>query len=220
MCDSPCRVRVFPKAALFRDRSGALSPFPARSVRVLGNSLSSVVQGQAGRGRAPVCMGSGCGTCGLWQVLVEFLAEMRMARKSAKRRNCQLCVPRSCTVPTECTPRLHWPFWLPPEAAPSPLGALQGCTSPAEHPPGQQGEGAAARTPSLSLQGFGAVCHPHPPCPREHHVAARTRCLFRALSPAGLPSRQGPACHCGLSHRAAAQHEMTRFSLLFLSREG
>lgn len=132
------------------DRSGAPSPFPARSVRVLGNSLSSVVQGQAGCGRAPVCMGSGCGTCGLWQVLVEFLAEMGMARKSAKRRNCQLCVPRGCTVPqgctvpTECTPRLHWPFWLPPEAAPSPLGALQGCTSPAEHPPGQQGEGAAA----------------------------------------------------------------------------
>lgn len=36
----------------------------------------------------------------------------------------------------------------------------------------------------------------------------------------GCPAGRDPACHCGLSHRASAQHKMTRFPLLFLSREG
>lgn len=116
-------------------------------------------------------MGSGCGTCGLWQVLVEFLAEVGMAEKSAKRRNCQLCVPQGCTVPSGCPPappgvpeggRERGPLPEPPPcrcrvwgrlppSSPVPTGTPCGCQHPLPHSSPFPGRAALLIGPSLPL---------------------------------------------------------------------
>lgn len=106
---SRCQFGLFSKAIAGIPKARRVSrSVPMHSPRVglaIPSSLS-VVQGQTSHAKDSVCSGSGRGTCGLWQVLVECLAEMVMGGKSAERRN----RVRSVAFPA------------PPGAAPSPLG--------------------------------------------------------------------------------------------------
>lgn len=229
-CVTACAVSSFSLKLHFSrsqhglDRSGAQSPFPARRIHGLAIPSSTLSKVKPAM-RGPLFpWGRDVGPADFGRCLWNFLKRREWQESQQRGETVSFVFARAslsflgvpqgcaipavgCTVPTECTPRLHWPFWLSPEASPAPMAVPQA---------GRE-KGTLPGPSPCHCRIWG---HPHPPCPPEPRVASRTCCLIQALSPAGLPSRQGAACHCGLSHRAAAQRKMTRFPLLFLSRQG
>lgn len=170
----------------------------AHGVDVLSKPLFSIIQGQTSHAGAHVCPGQGVGPVAFGRCLWNFLqrGSWRERQHGGETVSAQRLTP--------CLPGLHCPCWL--------SAAVTGRKGPLPQDPP-----AAA--------GFGGCLQPLFPVSGEHRVPCRgaamgscgTRCLIRSLLCSRAPCLpwEGPACHYGLSYKAAAQQKMIRFPAAF-----